>query len=93
MRADTVVLDGEMSLEVVGSADCELVGPEEAESGVFLAIREAYPEYRGPTEITPSQEAQTLDTTLKTLTRNIVVRPIPSNYGLITWNGSILTVS
>lgn len=93
MRADTVVLDGELSLEVVGSADCELIIPEAAESGVFMVIRDAYPEYSGPTEITPSAEEQTLDTTLKTLTRNIVVKPIPSNYGLITWNGAGIRIS
>lgn len=28
-----------------------------------------------------------------TLSTQIVVNAIPSNYGLITWNGSVLTVS
>lgn len=49
--------------------------------------------YLGPYEVTPSQETQTLQTTNKTMTQNVVVNPIPSNYGLITWDGSILTVS
>ena len=47
----------------------------------------------GITEITPSQDTQILQTSNKALTRNIVVNPIPSNYGLVTWNGSVLTVS
>jgi hypothetical protein len=34
-----------------------------------------------------------LATAEKVVTRNIVINPIPSNYGLITWNGSTLTVS
>ena len=39
------------------------------------------------------QETQTLATAEKTVLENIVINPIPSNYGLITWNGSVLTVS
>lgn len=49
--------------------------------------------YDGPTEVTPGEEPQVLNTAGKVVTRNIVINPIPSNYGLITWNGSILTVS
>lgn len=43
--------------------------------------------------VTPSSETQTLDTEGLMMTRNITINPIPSNYGLITWNGSTLTVS
>lgn len=49
--------------------------------------------YIGEYEVTPSSETQTLDTTGKRMTRPVVVNPIPNNYGLITWNGSFLTVS
>jgi hypothetical protein len=49
--------------------------------------------YEGPYEVTPTTETQTLATQLKTATQNITINPIPSNYGLITWNGSVLTVS
>lgn len=51
------------------------------------------PNYQGPYEVTPTTEEQVLSTANKTTTRNIVVNPIPSNYGLITWDGTILTVS
>ena len=50
-------------------------------------------DYHGSYDVTPSAEAQTLETAGKTLTLDIVVEPIPSNYGLITWDGSTLTVS
>lgn len=50
-------------------------------------------DYSGPYEVTPSQTAQTLPTAGKTLSGNIKVKPIPSYYGRITWNGSELTVS
>lgn len=51
------------------------------------------PAYTGPYEVTPSQSEQTLSTTGLKMTEDVVVNPIPSNYGLITWNGAILTVS
>ena len=49
--------------------------------------------YAGAYEITPNFETQILSTADKSLTENIIVHPIPSNYGLITWDGSTLTVS
>lgn len=49
--------------------------------------------YVGEYEITPCAEAQTLLTKNLRMTDNITVNPIPQNYGLITWNGSFLTVS
>ena len=52
-----------------------------------------YPEYDGSYEITPSEDTQTLGTAYHVPIADIIVNPIPSNYGLITWNGSTLTVS
>lgn len=52
-----------------------------------------FDEYEGPYEFTPTQETQTAYTANKVLTENIIINPIPSNYGLITYNGSVLTVS
>lgn len=49
--------------------------------------------YTGAYEVTPSQETQTLETKNKRMTGNVTINPIPNNYGLITWNGSIITVS
>ena len=49
--------------------------------------------YTGAYEITPSQETQTLETKNKRMTGNVTINPIPSNYGLITWNGAFITVS
>lgn len=52
-----------------------------------------YDHYTGQTTVTPSQQTQTLFTADHILDRNIIINPIPSNYGLITWNGATLTVS
>lgn len=49
--------------------------------------------YDGPYAVTPSQETQTLETKGLSMGADVTVNPIPSNYGLITYNGSILTVS
>lgn len=49
--------------------------------------------YTGDYEVTPSDETQTLETEGMRLTQPITVNPIPQNYGLITWNGSVITVS
>lgn len=50
-------------------------------------------EYTGPYVIDPTQHVQTIPTAGKTPTRDIVVSPIPSNFGLITWTGQALMVS
>lgn len=49
--------------------------------------------YPGPTTITPSAEAQTLETAGFYMREDITIEPIPSNYGLITWDGAVITVS
>ena len=49
--------------------------------------------YDGPTEFTPTSEPQTIATSGRSLRTDLTVNPIPSNYGLVTWNGSVLTVS
>lgn len=49
--------------------------------------------YAGAYEVTPTQDAQELPTAGRSLSQNVVVNPIPSNYGLIEWDGSKLRVS
>lgn len=49
--------------------------------------------YKGSYSVTPTTQAQELETKGLLLTENIQVAAIPSNYGLIGWNGAILTVS
>ena len=85
MRAgDTVVIDGELSLVIPCDGECGIV---------TKVIGQDLPTYTGATIVTPSTSEQVLNTADKVVTRNIVINPIPSNYGLITWNGSTLTVS
>lgn len=50
-------------------------------------------EFDGEYEYTPTNEVQTINIEGMIALDNITINPIPSNYGLITWNGSVLTVS
>ena len=49
--------------------------------------------YHGEYEFTPTDETQTVETAGLVLEQDIIINPIPSNYGKITWNGAVLTVS
>ena len=62
-------------------------------SGTVDTAGTTIPGYEGEYTVTPQAVEQILQTKDKLLTDNIVINPIPSNYGLITWNGSTLTVS
>lgn len=71
--------------------------PEESahiEFGEHLDVvtRDA-PEYDGPYEFTPSAETQVVRTAGHYVDGDMVIGPIPPNYGLVTWDGSTLTVS
>lgn len=77
MRVVTGTLSGQSAISA------ELTVPEVVEPA----------HYMGPYEVTPTQGEQTIRAEGMMLTRDIVVNPIPSNYGLITWNGAVITVS
>lgn len=49
--------------------------------------------YAGPYTVTPTRSQQVLSTSGYTMSGDVTVEPIPSNYGLIAWNGAVLTVS
>lgn len=49
--------------------------------------------FDGDYSYTPTTQEQTIPIIGKTARQNITVGAIPQNYGLITWNGAVLTVS
>ena len=51
------------------------------------------PFYEGSYDITPSGERQVVHMDGMRASGDLVIEPIPSNYGLITWDGSTITVS
>lgn len=89
---DYIILD----VDGVAEYDAELdTLPEyDMDADLAIVVNPIYvPEYEGEYVITPQATAQTLLTEGKKMMDNIRIEPIPSNYGLITWNGSTLTVS
>lgn len=50
------------------------------------------PPYEGEYIVTPNENTQTLETRGKRLAQNVIVEPIPSNYGRISYSGSVITV-
>ena len=52
-----------------------------------------YPNYTGPTSVTPSAQAQTLHTKDTALLSDITIGAVPNNYGLITWDGTRIHVT
>lgn len=49
--------------------------------------------YDGEYEFVPTDQVQIIQISGLTATMDITIDPIPNNYGLITWDGSSLTVS
>ena len=80
-------------MHVIGQITGVLSAPVQVEGILTIPAAVGVDPYTGSYEVTPSLETQTLLTNTKYMTDNVVVNPIPSNYGLITWDGSVLTVS
>lgn len=50
--------------------------------------------YTGAYEVIPAEAAQTLNTTGKLMSGNVVVKPIPKEYGRVTYdNRKIITIT
>ena len=85
-----------ITLHVEPESDTSLHVDEVDDMGLTLSeqfvVGEGIP-YGGPYEVTPTQGTQVLETKFMKMMDNVTVNPIPSNYGLITWNGSYLMVS
>lgn len=77
--------------EVEISLESNLVGVDTDLSAPIITYLTPY--YEGAYHVTPTNHSQVLDTSEMRMHDNVTIDPIPSNYGLITWNGSFITVS
>lgn len=93
MYQDTVVLGGDWSSDLVIDGSCSLDVVRDGSANVITAIKGGYPVYAGPFEIAPAAEEQVIQMAGCVVPEDIKVGAIPSNYGLITWDGATLTVS
>lgn len=75
-----------------GAASAVIVRPG-LNASISISGGKSYPLYEGEYAFAPTTEEQTISTKGFALLDNITIAPIPNNYGLITWNGSTLTVS
>lgn len=76
----------------VGPLSGRLSGGGGLSGGLSLEVITA-PSYDGPYEYTPTQSTQTVQIDGKQATQDIIINPIPSNYGLVQWNGAYLMIS
>ena len=87
-----IVIGGDISLvnePIDGAVDISI--NIEGSPDLFMPI---IPDpYTGSYEFTASDTTQTINVEGMTMLHDIVIDPVPSNYGLITWNGSTLMVS
>lgn len=92
MADNVVVIGGEVTLESIIDGDASL---SLSSDGVYGSIMQydSHSLYAGSYEFTPSAERQTISIGDKIASQDITINPIPSNYGLVTWNGSFLTIS
>ena len=60
---------------------------------VGVMIGKEPPAYEGDYNITPTEEEQVLNTDGLMMLANVVIGMIPENYGLITYDGTKITVS
>lgn len=89
-----MILNGDMNISVMLDGEMTAAQTLGGEVGVITIVNSgALPGYTGATEVTPSDVVQVLATREKSVLTDIIINPIPNNYGLITWNGSTLTVS
>lgn len=86
-------MEKKMTVDVSPALDLKVSTPWSANIGMDMMIRVDGTPYTGQTAVTPSDTRQVLPTAGTLLTQDITIEPIPQNYGLITWNGSTLTVS
>ncbi len=91
MSEEVIKLNGTISLRESLSANLSIHDSIVAKIGIPESVS-GMP-YEGDYTVTPTDKEITLATSGYTMIDNLTINPIPSNYGLITWDGSTLTVS
>lgn len=50
-------------------------------------------QYPGPYTVTPTRSTQTLATYGQTMGANVTINPIPPEYGLVSYDGAVMTIT
>lgn len=81
------------AIQGIGTINGTIQGTGGISAAISLPEVVDTPAYAGPYEYTPAADAQVITIGGLRATSNITINPIPSNYGLVTWNGAYLTIS
>lgn len=84
-----------VSLDIIGGEAPLTLSPD-CDIGLSLDgdfVGTASPPYTGAYTFVPQSTTQTVPVSGLRMTQDLEISAIPSNYGLITWDGSTLTVS
>lgn len=73
-----------------GTLHGRLSGGGTLSGGLSVGTAGSAPIYDGPYEFTPTQETQVVEIANQQAAQDIIINPIPSNYGLITRDGTVL---
>lgn len=86
---------GELKTISQGSIHIASVSGSTLQPAAIQIASVEFPEetYEGEYTFTPSAEAQTIAINGKVALHNITIQPIPSNYGLVSWNGATLSIT
>ena len=88
VKPPTIEEHGKPSDEVLNI----LAGHDDGNEGEDPLERYQHPLYKGPYIVTPCEVTQFLNTHSTMLDHDIIIEPIPENYGKILWNGSTMTI-
>lgn len=81
------------TLQELGRISGTLSGVGSMSAGLSVPTGKAVAPYTGAYEYTPTSETQVIEIEGLRALSNIIIDPVPQNYGLISWDGSTLTVS
>lgn len=80
-------------LQGVASLSASLTGQASLSADMTIPKVVQTNPFEGAYSYTPTNETQTILINGLRATDDITINPIPNNYGLITWDGSTITVS
>lgn len=86
-------MEKKLNVDIAPALELYISTIPNANIGMDMAVIVDGTPYTGSTNVIPTTETQVLPTAGTLVQEDIIVEPIPSNYGLITWNGTVLTVS
>lgn len=87
----TVVIGGETGLVTRIDGAASLYTSIDGETAQYIG---GAVQLEDNVEVTPSAEEQRIEPAAGFVgIKSVTVHPIPSNYGLVTWTGSVLTIS